>query len=284
MCILWKSTTTKISVMTMTAKSDVSYKETDDETMRRCCRYFAEYASVMLGCGATCVRITKNIRRMASPMSYDVDMTILPSHILMTVKELSGDERWCQYSCGIARCPVSYSINTRLSNLSWKVYEGRVSVLGSVPMFEKIVAEKPFDPWMVLWLVVAANASFCRLFGGDSIAMAIVAAATLLGYSVKNVLLSRHIDVRLVFIAASFVSSVIGAAGYLFHLSATPELALGTSVLYLIPGIPYINSVSDLLDCHYLCSFSRFMNALVLTACISIGLTAGFLLMNIKIF
>lgn len=267
----------------MTARNEIPDTAGDD-TMRLCCRYFAEYASVMLGCGATCIRITKNIRRMAAPLNYDVDMTILPSHILITLKENPGQERWCQYSCGIAKCPVSYSINTRLSNLSWKVYEGKVSVTESIPMFKEIAAEKPFDPWVVLWLVVAANASFCRLFGGDPAAMAIVAFATLLGYSIKNVLLARHVDIRLVFIASSFVSSVIGAAGFLFGLSSTPELALGTSVLYLIPGIPYINSVSDMIDCHYLCSFSRFMNALVLTACISVGMTAGFLLMHIKVF
>lgn len=112
--------------------------------------------------------------------------------------------------------------------------------------------------------------------------MAIVLTGTLAGYKLKQVMLEDRQDVRFVFFCCAFFSSVIGAAGYVFDLSDTPEIALGTSVLYLIPGIPYINSVSDLLDGHYISSFSRFMNAMVLTACLSAGLCGGLLLMNIK--
>lgn len=83
---------------------------------------------------------------------------------------------------------------------------------------------------------------------------------------------------------ASFVSAVVGSGGYVFGITATPEIALGTSVLYLIPGIPYINSVSDMIDGHYLCFFSRTMQAIVLTGCIAAGLTLAFMIMNIKIF
>ena len=70
----------------------------------------------------------------------------------------------------------------------------------------------------------------------------------------------------------------------MFDIGSTPELALGASVLYLIPGIPYINSVSDMIDNHHLCAFARFMNAVILTVCIAIGLTGGFLIMNIRLF
>lgn len=55
-------------------------------------------------------------------------------------------------------------------------------------------------------------------------------------------------------------------------------------MLYLIPGVPYINSVSDLLACHYLCAFSRFVDALVLTACLSVGLCAGMYLLGLRMF
>ena len=135
----------------------------------------------------------------------------------------------------------------------------------------------------MVWILASlANMAFCRLFGGDFIAMAIVLIGTLAGYKLKQMMLEDGQDVRFVFFCCAFFSSVIGAAGYVFDLSETPEIALGTSVLYLIPGIPYINSVSALLDGHYISSFSRFMNAMVLTACLSAGLCGGLLLMNIK--
>ena len=86
------------------------------------------------------------------------------------------------------------------------------------------------------------------------------------------------------YICASFVSSVIASAGYVFNIGTTPEIALGTSVLYLVPGVPYLNSMSDLLDGHYISFLNRFLDAMVLTACLSAGLCGGFLVMNLRWF
>ncbi|MDE6367835.1 MAG: threonine/serine exporter family protein, partial [Muribaculaceae bacterium] len=137
---------------------------------------------------------------------------------------------------------------------------------------------------VVLFLVALANASFCRLFGGDLAAMAVVFMATLSGFMVKQLLIKHHADVRLTVIFCAFISGVLGATALLFSLGATPKIALATSVLYLVPGIPFINSFSDMLYRHYICAFSRFVDALVLTCCLSIGLCAAMLMMNAGMF
>ena len=66
-----------------------------------------------------------------------------------------------------------------------------------------------------------------------------------------------------------------------FRLGSTPEVALGTSVLYLVPGIPFINSISDLIYGHNLCFLSRLTHASVLTVCLSAGFILGLLVMRI---
>ena len=143
---------------------------------------------------------------------------------------------------------------------------------------------KPTGKWEVLILTSFANAAFCRLFGGDWFAMLIVFVSTLTGYRLKQIMLEDGRDVRLTFLCASFFSASLSAGGYIFSIGSTPELALGTSVLYLIPGVPYINSVSDMIYRHYLCAFSRFLDAAVLTACLSVGLCTGMLLLGLKWF
>lgn len=259
-------------------------RKIEPEEANKICRFFADYATTMLGCGATCIRITKNVNRMAAALGVMADMVILPAHITVTVANPEDGEVVCFLTKKTVEMPISFSLNTALSKLSWRLYEKRVSFDEAMEEFGREKSIKPINKWLVLLLVVFANASFCWIFGGDSIAMAIVAFATLVGYYLKMEMLANKADVRVVFIVSSFVSAVIGTAGYVFALSSTPDVALGTSVLYLIPGIPYINSVSDMLDGHYICSFCRFAHAFILTACISLGLTAGFLLMNIRIF
>ncbi len=182
------------------------------------------------------------------------------------------------------KVPVSFYVNTRLSELSWEIADGRIDFDEAIHRLHHIEKCDHQNRWLLLGLVAVANASFCRLFNGDLIAMAVVALATAAGYFLKQTLLSLKVDVRVMMILCALVSSVIGASCELFNLGTTPHIALATSVLYLVPGIPFLNSFSDLLNRHYICAFSRFIEAAVLTACLSIGLCAGMLVTGTGMF
>lgn len=252
-------------------------------TLDSLCRFVSRYSAVLLGAGATCIRIEKNISRIADAYGMDIEMTIMPRHVHITVRERDSG-RLVTSIATVTHAAISFNINTRLSQLSWAIADGRLSFDRAKEVYEEIVSEDSQSRWLVLLLVTLANASFCRLFGGDFIAMGIVAAATCTGYYLKQQLLAHGCDVRVMFMICAFVSAVLGASGLLFGLGVTPQVALGTSVLYLVPGIPLLNSFSDMLYRHYLCAFSRFADAMVLTACLSIGLCAAMMLMQVGMF
>ena len=252
-------------------------------TGREACAFLSTYAAWLLGCGATCIRTEKNVRRMAGALGLEVDISIMPSHVHLCVVDTRSGKA-CDHMERIRKHAISFDINTRLSRLSWELADGKIDFREARELFLQITQTPPANRWLVLLLVSVANMSFCRLFGGDKVAMAIVFVATLAGYLLKQLMLDDKRDVRLVFFTCAFFSSVIAACGHLFHLGDTPGVALGTSVLYLIPGIPYINSVSDMLDGHYLCSISRLVDALVLTACLSTGMCGGMFLMGLEWF
>ncbi|MGN1263759.1 MAG: threonine/serine exporter ThrE family protein [Prevotella sp.] len=243
--------------------------------------FLAEYASWMLGCGATCIRIEKNVDRMAAAFDMEDDISIMPSHVQVSVWK--GSVTYARMVVRKARlCGISFDLNARLSRLSWEVADRKVDYSAALKQFEDIIRIHPTGKWEVLVLASLANAAFCRLFGGDGVAMLLVFLSTLAGYRLKQLMLEDGRNVRLTFLCASFFSAAISAGGHVFDWGTTPEIALGTSVLYLIPGVPYINAVSDMMDRHYLCSFSRFMDAALLTACLSAGLCAGMLILGLR--
>ncbi|MBQ8530796.1 MAG: threonine/serine exporter family protein [Parabacteroides sp.] len=252
-------------------------------SIKELCIFLSDYAAGLLGCGATCIRIEKNITRISLFFGYDSEMTIMPSHIHLTIW---NKEHTDSYSIirRMHKTGISFDMNTKLSKLSWEIADGKIGFQEATLLAERIYHTSSVNPRVVLFLASCANASFCRLFGGDFISMGVVFIATLVGYYIKQIMLEDGADVRFVFFCSAFFSSVIGAGGHIFGWGTTPEIALGTSVLYLIPGIPYINSVSDMLDGHYICAFSRFMNAIVLTACLSTGLCGGLFLMGLGCF
>ena len=233
--------------------------ELGDAELNVTAAFLADYAALLSGCGATCIRIERNTRRMAESFGTAFDIVIMPNHVTVTVWN-DAPEHACIAVRRTAGCGTSFSLNARLSRT------------------------KPTSGREVLLLTSAANASFCRLFGGDWAAMLIVFLTTLAGYRLKQIMLEDGRDIRLTFFCASLFSAALSAGGQIFGIGATPGIALATSVLYLIPGVPYINSVSDMLYRHYLCGFGRFMDAAVLTVCLSAGLCAGMLIVGLKWF
>ena len=257
----------------------------DRAALQETAAFLADYASLLSGCGSTCIRIEKNTMRMAEAFGVNLGIFIMPGHVAVSVWR-GGDLAHAETAQRkTASCGISFDLNTRLSRLSWKVADNGLALPAALERFERIkTTTKPTGKWEVLTLTSFANAAFCRLFGGDWFSMLIVFFSTLAGYRLKQIMLEDGRDVRLTFLCASFFSASISAGGHIFNIGSTPELALGTSVLYLIPGVPYINAVSDMIYRHYLCAFSRFLDAAVLTACLSAGLCAGMLMLGLKWF
>ena len=254
-----------------------------DHPLADICRFLLDYSVALFAAGATCIRLEMNLRRMASALGVKVETTIMPRHIYLTVCRPADGESITRFAAVSGGC-ISFEVNTRLSALSWEFADGKINFDTCLRRFAEIIAPSPRREWLLILLVGIANASFCRLFGGDFIAMAVVAVATVVGFRLKQYLLSRHVDLRVVMIVCAFVSTVLGATDSLFSLGTTPTVAIGTSVLYLVPGIPFLNSFSDMLYRHYICAFSRLTDALILTFCISVGLCAGMCLMNVGMF
>ena len=49
------------------------------------CLFFSEYVTWLMSSGATCIRMEKNVARIAEAWKVDVRMTIMPSHIMLCV-------------------------------------------------------------------------------------------------------------------------------------------------------------------------------------------------------
>ncbi len=250
---------------------------------RDVCVFLSRYGTALIGCGATCIRLEKNVSRIASAFGKSVEISVMPRHLYLTVSDSSDGTMFTSIAT-VPESALSFNVNTELSRLSWEISDGKIDYARIENRFESIIGSDRQNKWLLLMLVSIANASFCRLFGGDYIAMLIVGVAPFIGFYLKTMLQSRHIDSRIIVAVCAFVSSVLGSTADLFDLGSTPALAIGTSVLYLVPGIPFLNSFSDLIYRHYICAVSRFFDALVLMCCISTGLCAGMLLMDVGMF
>ncbi len=250
--------------------------------LKHIAKFFSTYAATLLSSGATTMRIERKLRQMAEAWQVQAEFTILPTNVILNIWDASGEH---SYSCisPLLHGALNFDLITRLSRLSDDVFTQSLAPAEAVRRFEAIKSIPRFSAFAVLLLASAANASFCRLFGGDWAAIAIVFGATFCGFFVKQRLSNWKVDYRAVTIISALTAAVISCIGYAVPgISSTPDIALGTSVLYLVPGVPFCNFVNDLLYGHYICAFSRFVQAMMITVSLSIGLVLALLLLNIR--
>ena len=232
------------------------------QELKELSKFLSEYSTSLMAVGVQTSRIVRNTSRIAESFGFFCDMPIFQKTIIMTLRDADNSH--------------SYSTVNKIKPME------HLSLTELQRRYHEIVSKPRESKWLVLILVAFANASFCRLFQGDFISMGIVFAATLAGFFVRTELMGRHWNHLAVFIISSFIASMIGSTGYLMHWGTTPDMALGTSVLYLIPGVPLINSIMDIIDGHVLAGTSRFINACLLIICIAIGLSMTLLITGIS--
>ena len=239
--------------------------------------FIAEYATYLLGSGVHTSRVIRNSQRIGASQGVDIQLSSFQKSTILTARDEKSGEVVTRV-VRIPALPVSFERNSDLSALSWDALDERLPLEEIRRRFGGLTAKPRIDPIFVLLTVGLANASFCRLFGGDWTAVGIVFTATLVGFAAKQRMQAHGVNHYLVFIVAAFMASLCASAALRFDCTA--QTALATSPLFLVPGVPLINGVIDIVEGHILIGFSRLINALLLIVCIAVGLSATLLMVK----
>jgi uncharacterized membrane protein YjjP (DUF1212 family) len=257
----------------------INPKET---TIEQIADLLTDIAAILMTSGAHTMRIIQNVSRMAETFGYKMDLSIFQLSIMMTIVSKGDPSKRLTTIKKTNNLSLNYTIVSDLSTLSWDTFDKQLSYETIKLRYHEIVTRKRMSRWLVLFLVGCANAAFCGLFKGDFYAVTLVFLATLAGFFVRQEMISRHVNHLVVFTTSAFVASLLAGMGYVFHLGNTPEIAIASSVLYLIPGVPLINSILDIIEGHILTGIARLVNASSLIVCIAIGLFTSMIILGLE--
>lgn len=234
--------------------------------------FLMDYAISMLSVGTYTARVIKCTTRIGKAFGYEVHISIFSRNITISVFAQKDYSLQRTYMRTYIESPINFDNISLLSALSWHAYDEKITLKQLKKLYNKIIHKKRYSYFNTLILSCFANAAFCRLFGGDLESMPIVFIATFIGANLRKILMMINFDIRFVFALCAFVASMVAYIGTNIIISKTPDVAIGTSVLFLIPGVYLINSVIDILDGHSLIGISRAISMLILISCIAIGL------------
>ena len=230
-----------------------------------------DVGTLLMSSGASTGRIRTTVNRIAEALGYDVELLITSRSLMLTVTEENGTD----YTSSVRRTPphgVNFKIVSGISRMSWKVIEDKLNVKQINLEINRLTALPHYPRLVILSLVSLAGASFCRLFGGEGYELLVTFIATFFGLYIRQEAVKKRFNPYLAIVFASFAASMISGLSVKLGIGDTPEHALATSVLFLIPGVPLINSLTDLIDGNTLNGIVRGVNGFIMAFAIALGL------------
>ncbi|MGI0439659.1 threonine/serine ThrE exporter family protein [Helicobacter himalayensis] len=243
----------------------------DNEEIEELSVFLVQYAAALLSNGAYSSRVSRCTKRIGESYGYDVSMIIWLKNITLSISERSNHQNRRTQVSSNPPLGANFRIISDLSALSWQIYDEKISLARAKEYFKNIMESKNYTFFYSLLFASLANTAFCKLFGGDVGTLLCVFLGTFAGFASKHILTKRKIDVRGIYVLVAFISSFVAYIGVHFGITSTPEIAIGLSILYLIPGIQIINALADVLHEYTLMALSRGVNMIILLICISFG-------------
>ena len=245
------------------------------ENLRGKIDFLLDFADTLMAAGTQTSRVVRNVERLADNFGCRADIIILPRTIIMTVS--AGDFSLTRVKKVSPHAP-DFRIISELRILSWEAYKNGMTLDECKSRFDEIKKQKPIS-WKIKAPIVAiGNAAFCQLFGGFY-SVPLVFFTTLAGWLARFALQRRNAPEHLCCIVAAFVSSLLaGIVANIFGFKT--DIAISTSILYLVPGVPLLNAFIDMFDGHILAGFSRLVKASETILAMTLGLLGAILILG----
>ena len=253
----------------------------DEHHHRECSNLLLDIAVLLMSSGAHTERVNRNIRRIAIALGYDIELFFSFSGITLTLSCTNGSTYQHTAFRRVTAYAVNMSVVSAISRLSWKARVDQLDETAIRKEIDRIRTIPHYSKIQLLLMISLTGMAFCRLAGGEIPAMLLAGLATALGFTTRNALLSRGYNLALCIGAASFVASGISGLGILFQLGQFPEIAVATSVLFLIPGVPMINGIIDLMHGHIIVGQARLMQGIVIAFSIAMGIVISSTLLGV---
>ncbi|HEY1112601.1 MAG TPA: threonine/serine exporter family protein [Chitinophagaceae bacterium] len=239
-----------------------------------------QVGSLLMSAGANTGRIRITITRIADAFGYRTEMLISHRTIMLTLLSES-DEHFFTNLKRTHPHGVNFKILSGISRMSWRVVAEKWSLEQINAELARLTALPHYPRWLTLTLVSLAGAAFCRLANGSPEDMIIVFAASFLGLLVRQETVRMGFNAYLCVYFAALTAALVAGLPLKLDAPNEHEPAFATCVLFLIPGVPLINSFSDLIDGNIQIGMVRGINGLIIAFAIALGLSSAVIIYQI---
>lgn len=231
--------------------------------------------------GAESQRVEETIRSLGAGLGCDWGDVFVSHNTLIVSHSSRGEFR--TKTRRIALGGVNLTLVAAMSHLRHRVEEGKFDrFLVRQDLVRIAGLPRHYNRGLTVLMVGLACAAFSRLFGGDWPVFGVTLIAASLAMWVRQELALRDLNSLLQATLASFVAGLTVGLLRMTGLAFQPETAMAAAVLLLVPGVPFVNAVEDLIKGYTVVGLARFTTSLLIIMAIALGLILAMRLTGIK--
>ena len=215
----------------------------DEHRLREINRLCLDSGLLLMQHGAESALVESVARRVGLALGADrIDVAIMANALIVTA--VSDHETVTRVGRNEDQ-GINMHMLIEMQRLMLDIETGLLNLAGA---FQRLGEIRPFryPRWMVVLAIGFSCASFARLAHADWMGCALTFVASALAMAIRQVLGHLHFSPLVNFFVTAFIATSIAPQGLIYKWGETPTIAMAASCLLLVPGVPLINSVSDM--------------------------------------
>lgn len=220
-------------------------------------------------------RIMRNMKRTAAFLGLPEEHLHIYVQFNMLMVNLSDNEHSFTKFQRCDKHGINMTTISLISKLSWKAIREDYSIESYAEELEAIASRpRNYTPVQVAIGTGFACGGFCIQFGCDWTAFFYASFAAAIGMYLRGLMLRKGLNNYMGIAVAAFISTVIAwATTYLPSTwTDTPLHPLLACALFIVPGVPLINFVDDMLDNYIQVGLTRAINTFLMIVAMSFGI------------
>lgn len=246
--------------------------------------FILDVGLLLMASGAHSGRVNRNCSRIAHHWGFSMNINPTFTGMLVSVWDESERDNTVTLYKNSPPNLIHFEVLTHISRLSWRIADGDIGFDEARCELERIRRLNHYRYWIVALAVGLSCACLCVLAGGNWVDGTIALCGAASGSALRFLIVKARFNMFLSTIIASFVTCLLVGLATVLGLGHAPETSLATAVLYLVPGVPLINSVIDLLEGYFTASMLRSLFAASSLLSIAAGMTLSIMLLGINNF
>ena len=254
-------------------------KQLTYEEQTKVTRAIIKAAVLMLEFGAESTLVEQTAQRLGKALGVDsVEVSLIPSAIVLTTLK---DMQSVTTTRRAHHKPINMSIVCDVQTLTIDAEKKDLNA-DDIIQGIKDIQPKYYNKWLLVFMVGLSCAAFTYLRGVDLNGFLITFLAASTAMLIRQELAKRKFTLIIIFGVTAFFATAIANLSNVFELSNTTNIILSASVLLLVPGFPFINSMLDATKGYLSMAWGRWMQASLLTFASAIGIIIAMSILNIK--